>query len=147
MNQRKGLLGGILYIGIGTLIILIPFFLFPVCGDTLELVSGRAVPMRCYWTAQSELAIGSCIIAAGLIHIFLHHSQAMAAISILTAILGIIAFLLCTFLIGVCQSVSMPCNAGTRPALIIASVLVVLSSAVNLGINVRNIKNKECHDE
>ena len=50
---------------------------------------------------------------------------------ILGLINGVLVILIPTVVIGVCGSADMPCHSGTKPALIIAGALIIVTALIN----------------
>lgn len=117
---------GIIAIGLGILVALIPEVIFPVCTDMIELVNGKTLFMKCHWTARSELVIGLLIIFDGILLIGFRKREVSTALSIMLFLLGLSGLLIPTALIGMCKTDAMPCRVGTEPALIVASTIVMV---------------------
>ncbi len=117
---------GIIVIGLGMLVALIPEVIFPVCTDMIELVNGKSLFMKCHWTARAELVIGLLIIFDGIMLIGFKKREVSTALSIMLFLLGLSALLIPTALIGMCQTVTMPCRVGTEPALIVVSIIIMV---------------------
>jgi hypothetical protein len=149
----------------GALYILIPHFIFPVCdlvktdsphavaamaghvhagmdmgeatGAVMEAVStAKAV---CFYTAKAELGLGILIILGAIWLMAVKNPGQRSGIMAMQASAAVVGALFPTALIGVCASESMPCRAGTLPALVILSVLFFLFSIVGY---LRACKNK-----
>lgn len=100
-------------------------------GHRMTLASGRQVPMKCYWTAHAELALGVPIFAIGITMFFSRRKEARRFLGIVGALLGGFTILMPTILIGVCENPEMLCTSVMKPALILVGVLVV---GIGLGI-------------
>ncbi len=123
MNKTK--ITGILIAILGLLTVLIPTQIFKVC----EAMDGKF--MKCHWTAQVEVALGIAIIVLGLLIVLSKEKAAASAYSVASAINGVLVIIIPTVVIGVCGSAEMPCNSGTKPALIIAGALTALVGLIN----------------
>lgn len=101
-------------------------------GRTLELANGRSTPMKCYWTAQAELAVAGPLLLVGGLMVFNRRKETLRTLSILGAALGLFAILLPTTLIGVCASDEMLCNILMKPTLIFSGILVLTLGLLGL---------------
>ena len=111
---------GIIIAVLGLLTALIPNFIFKVC-PTMEKV------MKCHWTGRVETALGVTVIVLGVVIAISGQKAFAAAASLASAINGVLVVLIPTVIIGVCGSAELNCNAGTKPALIIAGALTVIA--------------------
>ena len=121
----KAKITGLLTAVLGILTFLIPTVIFKVC----EAMDGKY--MKCYWTSQTEIALGIATAVLGLLIILSKRKAAASAYSVAAAINGVLVILIPTIVIGVCGSVEMPCASGTKPALIIAGALIIFVSLIN----------------
>ena len=101
-------------------------------GRALTLQDGRQVPMKCHWTARSELVLGIPLFVVGVALFFSRRKETRTSLSILGVVLGALVILLPTGLIGVCASADMVCNSVMSPALILCGSLVVVVSLASL---------------
>jgi hypothetical protein len=97
-------------------------------GRHLVLADGRAIPMKCHWSAAGELGLGFPLLALGAVLFFSRQAETRRALGILGVVLGLIVVLIPTVLIGVCASLEMLCNSIMKPALILAGSLVMVVS-------------------
>ena len=132
MDKNK--ITGIITAAAGLITALIPTVIFKVC----EAMDGKF--MKCHWTAQTEVYIGIAVILLGILISLSREKAASAAFSVASAINGILIILIPTVVIGVCGSPDMPCNSGTRPALIIAGSLIVIAGLINAGLYISSKK-------
>ena len=120
--MRKNYIFGALFVIAGLFIAIGPKTIFAVCNSDGEMT------MKCFYVAQTELAIGIAIAVLGVVLAILKDSAAQITASIALALNGIITILIPDVLIGVCKSAHMHCNAGTRPALnILGAVVIILA--------------------
>lgn len=110
---------------LGLLTALIPTVIFKVC----EAMDGKF--MKCHWTSQTEVAIGIATLVLGVFIVLSKEKAAGAAYAVASAINGVLIILIPTFVIGVCGSADMPCHSGTKPALIIAGALIIVTAIIN----------------
>lgn len=123
MNKTK--ITGIVIALLGLLTALIPTVIFKVCAA----MDGKF--MKCHWTSQVEVALGITVLALGLLIVLAKENAASSAYAAASAINGVLVILIPTVVIGVCGSADMPCNSGTKPALIIAGALVIVVALIN----------------
>ena len=122
--MRKNLIFGALFVIAGQLIAIGPktfFFFFKSDGE---------MTMKCFYVAQTELAIGIAIAVLGIVLALLKDNVAQITASIALALNGIITILIPDVLIGVCKNAHMHCNAVTRPALNILGAVVIILAVV-----------------
>ena len=101
----------------------------PVCGKLLELVSGNEVPMKCHWAGQAAVAVAVIILAAALMALLA--KKEYKGLMVVTAVAGVLLFMVFTSFIGVCASGEMRCQA-TKLWGIGAAVVIVGASVINL---------------
>jgi hypothetical protein len=142
-SNRLLLLAGILIV-LGALIIVTPWYIFPVCeakgvtshsmssmsmgaaGDTSAGTSAATI-MKCGYTARAEAAVGALVILAGLTLLALPSRDSRRALGVIGIGLGAVTLLIPTVLIGVCTAADAPCRIGTLPALILLGVLTAIA--------------------
>lgn len=88
--------------------------------------------MKCHWTSRAELGIGSLIALLGVLLIAFQSRQVRLGLSLSLILNGILALLIPTALIGVCDGAHMICRSLALPALSILSGLVVVISIANV---------------
>jgi len=100
---------------------------------------GTGMVMKCHWTANVELGIGIIIALLGAFIIIFQSVQIRIGFNIAIALNGILALLIPTTLIGVCDGVHMHCHSLTQPVLVILSSAVIIAAVANtiylFGIN------------
>ena len=101
----------------------------PVCGKMLELTSGKQVPMKCHWAGQAAIAV-SVILLVVAVMAFLAKKE-YKGFMVVTAVCGVMLFLVFTSLIGVCASETMRCQA-TKVWGIGAAAVTFVTSLINL---------------
>ena len=101
----------------------------PVCGKMLELVSGKTVPMKCHWAGQAAIAVAVIILAAAVMALLA--KKEYKGLMVVTAVAGVLLFMIFTSLIGVCASAEMRCQT-TKIWGIGAAVITVAASLINL---------------
>ena len=100
-------------------------------GKSIQTASGTTVPMKCKWTAQAELGLAIPIVGVGALMTASRRKESKRNLAIAGGILGIIAIMVPTQLIGVCSS-GMPCNLVMKPSLIALGSMVTAFSAVGV---------------
>jgi len=124
---------GILIVLLAIAIAVVP--VFTNCaydGKMLTLANGNQVPMKCFWTAMAEIAVGIPLVAVGGLLTFSRRKETRRSLTILGAILGVFAMLLPTVLIGVCAMPTMTCNKVLLPTMMFAGTLVIVASLGSL---------------
>ena len=101
-------------------------------GKFMTLASGMQTPMKCYWSAQAELAVGVSLFALGILLMVSRSGEAARALSIGSMVLGAFAILIPTLLIGVCTDMTASCNLIMRPAMVLFGGLVMATSLWSL---------------
>ncbi|MBQ1229065.1 MAG: DUF4418 family protein [Firmicutes bacterium] len=101
----------------------------PVCGKMLELANGNQVPMKCHWAGQAAIAI--CVIILVAVVAALLVKKDYKGLMIVTAVAGVMLFLVFTNLIGVCANEEMRCNI-TKIWGMGAAGIVIATSIINL---------------
>jgi len=106
-------------------------------GRVLKLESGKTVPMKCTWSARAELALGIPLLALGALMFVSRRKETIRALSILSAILGILVILIPTSIIGVCMAADMSCNSILKPTMIVSGIIITAAALAGLVINER----------
>ena len=101
----------------------------PVCGKMLELANGNQVPMKCHWAGQAAIAICVIILVAAVAALLVKKDY--KGLMIVTAVAGVMLFLVFTNLIGVCANEEMRCNI-TKIWGMGAAGIVIATSIINL---------------
>ena len=101
-------------------------------GSAIELANGAAIPMRCHWTRQAEVAVAIPLGIVGFLVFFNRRRQTLRALLLVGIALGLGAILLPAYLIGVCASDDMICSMLMKPTLLFAGVLTVATCLVGL---------------
>ena len=117
----------------GLLVMLTPTVILPVCEDLVKTAMGTFVPMRCHYTAQGEIQVGAVLaLVGGLIFVYGNKSETRGALSAVVLALGVAVILIPTVLMGVCANPDHPCNAGTKPALLLLGAVTMLLGAAGI---------------
>lgn len=143
LQNRLPLFSGALII-LGVLIILTPWYIFPVCeaqgitshamsaapmgtGHGASMNPGTGALMKCGYAARAEAASGALVILTGLTLFALRNRDSRRASGIFSIGLGAVTILIPTVLIGVCASADAPCRIGTFPAWILLGILTIVA--------------------
>lgn len=140
-EHKDHLLAGIIIV-LGLVIILTPWYIFPVCeiaekqGSSQDMQNMQGMNMnsdsnshmRCWYTAEAETGAGAFTIVLGILLFALKDRKVRRALGGITLIAGVIVALIPTVLVGTCASPDSPCNIGTKPALILLGALTVIAS-------------------
>ena len=145
MKNKKAV--GIIAIMLGVLVALIPKVIFPVCTDMIELINGKTLYMKCHWSAMAELLIGWLTVFNGILILVFKRHETQIALSIMLILLGLAALLIPTIVIGMCKAPTMACRVGTKPALIVMSVIIMILGAGNNFLNICYIKSQQLYKE
>jgi hypothetical protein len=101
----------------------------------------KQMTMKCYWSARTEIVIGSFIFLAGILYIILTQWQAKLALSLMSLGAVVSAVIIPNLVIGVCANAMMHCRSIFLPAINLISILSMLVITGNL-IYLRKL-NKE----
>ena len=104
-------------------------FWAPVCGKLLDLANGNQVPMKCHWAGQAAIAVSVIILIAAVMALLA--KKEYKGLMVVTAVAGVLLFMIFTSLIGVCASAEMRCQT-TKIWGIGAAVITVAASLINL---------------
>jgi hypothetical protein len=99
-------------------------------GRALELANGKTVPMKCHWTGIAEIGVAIPLALVGVFDIFSKRKETYNFLSGTGGVLGALAILFPTALIGVCANPTMLCSMVMKPGLILSGSLAILVSAV-----------------
>ena len=135
------------YLGIALIVLALGIGILPhytTCqsqGKSIALANGKTVPMKCNWTAQSEIAVAVPIGAVGVTSLFTRRKEGKRNLAVMGIVLGAFAIALPNNLIGVCSAGSMGtsplCNTVMKPSLIGMGALVSAGSLVGLVMSMR----------
>ncbi len=137
VKAARGLLGSAALVGV--FIAVAPRYVFPVCefeGFFRTGPSGEQLFMRCHQTAVLAVWFGALIAAVCVLGALLGTVAAIRACAVLALAGGVATIALPIWIAPVCKTVSMPCVAGTWPALVLAGALTAVLCAVALGLKV-----------
>ena len=79
---------------------------------------------------MAECLIGLLMVADGILLIGFQKHETRIALGIMLVLFGLSVLAIPTAVIGMCATAAMPCRVGTKPALIVVSVITM---AVGIG--------------
>jgi hypothetical protein len=106
-------------------------------GKAIALPNGKTIPMKCHWTAQSEIAMAVPLFGLGIVMGVVKRKESRRILAGIGALLGLFVILLPTVLVGVCASADMLCNSVMKPTLILSGILIIAISIVTLVMSER----------
>jgi hypothetical protein len=109
-------------------------------GRAIALQNGKTVPMKCHWTAISEIAMAVPLVGLGAVTAVSKRKESRRIVAGFGSLLGVFVILLPNTLIGVCASSDMLCNSVMKPTLTLAGILVIGLSLVGLVISERKVE-------
>lgn len=113
---------------LGILIILTPWYIFPVCehyGSYVITQGGMQLPMACGWTARAETGLGALLIVAGGMLLARNTRETRQASGIFSVAVGALVILTPTVLIGMCKAADHPCRLLTLPGLVVLGIVTI----------------------
>jgi hypothetical protein len=122
---------GLPIVGVGIVVAVFPRLVY----SAYENMAG--MPMRCYATANAEIAVGAAVFLCGALYFFAKSAKLRLAASLLAILAAALALLFPTALTGLCGDAHMACHVLTLPALIASSSLIVLFSLAGAALSLR----------
>lgn len=117
---------GSIFIILGGLVAIGPKTIFPVCDVHMSMV------MKCHWTAQAESGVGLVIAILGGLLVITRSIYIRIGLNIGIILNGLLALLIPSVLIGVCEGQHMTCHSLTLPAIVVLSSIIVIIASVYL---------------
>jgi hypothetical protein len=111
-----------------------------VTGHHMTMANGMQAPMRCYYTAQAELATGGALFILGGFMAIGKRRETIRSLGGLGVVLGASVALLPAVLIGVCPNPMMECNMIMSPALILTGVIAAGAGLASLLLAQRQVE-------
>lgn len=128
---------GIALIALALAIAIIPQFTNCASeGRYLTLASGQTTPMKCLWTARAEIAAGTPLFIMGSMMLFTRKKESLRNLGGLGVVPGILAMLLPTSLIGVCNG-AMLCDTVMKPTLLTLGSLAIVTSLTGVILSLK----------
>ena len=131
--MKKKIIFGALIFVLGLLIAIGPFTIFHVCKPEQS-----EMYMKCYQAARAELGIGIIISILGLLSAISASAKTRIGLNISVVLNSVVAFLIPSFLIGVCDGKHMHCHAVALPALSILSAVVFTLAVISIIYNYKD---------
>ncbi len=104
-------------------------------GKSIQLPSGKTVPMKCLWTARAEVGPGILLLAVGVFLFISRKSESRRFLSLFGIILSILIMLFPMVLIGVCANPDMSCVVLMKPILLMIGAVVGILGIAATGWN------------
>jgi hypothetical protein len=101
--------------------------------------STAGMPMRCYATANAEIAVGTAIFLCGALYFFAASAKVRLVASLSAIVAAAFALLFPTVLTGLCGDAHMACHMLTLPALVASSALIALFALVGVTLSARSL--------
>ena len=139
--QMQNRLIGTVVIILGLLLILTPWWIFPVCGKGryAPKIGTIKTPHKCTNTLYAESALGIITLALGVAALARPSRKSVFTVSCLLMAVAILVSLFPLWLTGVCKMSTMPCRTGALPALVTISVMMAVT-AVSGMVQAKNLK-------
>ena len=121
---------GVGFAVIGLLMVLTPWLIFPICGQGRYAPPPGAPdkPHKCIGTAYAATGFGAVIVLAGIVASARPRRRTVRGAAVATTALAGLAALAPSYA-GVCKVMTMPCRAGTVPALVFLFILSLAAAA------------------
>jgi hypothetical protein len=104
-------------------------------AGTAAAATSPVPKMKCLWTARAELGAAIPLFALGALMFVSRRRETRRALAVPSALLGMVAMLLPTALIGVCASSGAVCHSSMLPMMLVAGGLTAASSLAYLAAN------------
>lgn len=130
----KGRIIGIMVIGLGLLLILVPWSIFPVCGmGRYSSVADQVIGLHgCHATFRAEIVLGIIAIITGMVPVLWPVGKSLLGASIMSLVISILVILFPSSITGVCTVPTMACRLGTFPALVTLGILMAITSGAGI---------------
>jgi hypothetical protein len=125
--MKNRIVSGVVALIAGGLIALGPQFLFRICGHIPDTPF-----MRCHWSGQAEIGIGTLIAAFGVLLFISGKTNFQIAYSFAAILSGLLALFIPNVLIGGCSHPEMACRTTAFPALTVISIFLILFFVWNI---------------
>ena len=130
--MKKAQVWALVLVLLGVIVVLIPWYLFPVCGvGRYAPPAGTLASMHgCSNTLKAATVLGVLAMCTGILPLFVKQRWAVLTAAVSATVIGALLILFPTAITGVCMIPTMPCVFGTKPALIIAGIVLLLAGGV-----------------
>ena len=85
--------------------------------------------MKCHWMGQAVIGIGGVETGIAVMMLFVKKKSTKVGLAISNVLLGILAILITTVLIGGCMQPMMTCNTHTKPMVLLVSGIFIVVNA------------------
>lgn len=123
--MKRNIIITAVFVILGLLIAIGPFTIFHVCQSDGDML------MNCQKTARVELVLGIIIALLGIAYAIVKKRKLRIAVSSVTALIAIAAYLVPNVIIGVCENVHMHCRAVALPSLTVLSIILFAVAVIN----------------
>lgn len=132
---------GIVIVILGLLLLLTPWYIFPVCGKGRHAPGPGMVdkPHRCANSLYAETALGILTVGIGALALARPRRKILSATSASLLVVAALVSLFPLWITGMCKVATMPCRIGTLPGLILIAVLLAITSVAGM-VQARNLK-------
>jgi hypothetical protein len=130
--MKKAQVWALVLVLLGVIVVLIPWYLFPVCRVEHYVPPAGTMVLRheCDGTLKAATVLGVLAMCTGILPLLVKQHWAVLEAAASAAIIGVLLILFPTVITGVCRIPTMPCVFGTKPALIIAGIVILLAGGV-----------------
>lgn len=122
--MKKNIMFEVIVLVLGVVLMLTPTMIAPTCGP---MPDGKF--MKCHWMGQAVIGIGGVETGIGVMMLFVKKKSAKVGLAISNVLLGILAILITTVLIGGCMQPMMTCNTHTKPMVLLVSGIFIVVNA------------------
>jgi hypothetical protein len=129
---------GIVVVALALVAAIAPQLLDCAAHGRVMTIMGVTAPMKCYWTALGEVAVGLPLGMLGVAMFTQQRKSTGRILNILGILLGGTVALL-PVVVGVCANADMLCNMVMKPLLILSGIVIAAVSAANLVNNERTL--------
>jgi hypothetical protein len=132
--MKKSQVWALVLVLLGVIVVLIPWYLFPVCGmGRYAPPAGTLARMHgCGNTLKATTVLGVLAMCTGILPLLVKQRWAVLVAVASAFVIGALLILFPTAITGVCRMPTMPCVFGTKPALIIAGIVLLLAGGVGV---------------
>jgi len=99
-------------------------------GSMITLANGKVIPMKCHWTALSQIALAIPIAFVGIAMAVRPRKVSGFWLGVFILVLGTLPILVTGCLIGTCVTPTMYCNVAMKPVIFVLGGMVMLVGLV-----------------
>lgn len=138
-NNKSGMIIAVLEAAVAVFLLLVVTKIAPVCTGMLELVSGKQVHMKCYYTSLVLIFLAILFLVNAIASLIAKQKFVSGIMNIALAIFVFVA-LNGTIGIGVCMNPEMACNV-TAPFAQVCGAIELVLGAVSAYLGMKELKN------